>query len=109
MKLTVNGESHDFDPASITNREAMAIEKVTGMTFGQWSDALKERSVLAMTAMVWVVQRRSQPALRFSDVDFALGALTVATDDVAETEQVPGVDPTEASRADVVTTESPGV
>jgi hypothetical protein len=103
VKLIVNDETLDFDAKSITNREAMALEAAVGMTFGQFTDALKKQSALAMTGMVWLAQRRSNPKLKFSEVEFTFGDLKVEKDE-DEDEEATEPDPT--SEADG-TTSSP--
>ena len=77
LKVSVNGATHEFDPESITNKEAMALERATGMTFGEWAEALKARSALAMTGMVWLIERRVLPQLKFSEVEFELAHVDV--------------------------------
>ena len=81
MKLTVKGIEYEFSEDSLTNREAMDIEKVTGGSFGQFTEALKDGSTLALTAMVWTVQKRDNPSLRFGDVEFTFGELEVVNDE----------------------------
>lgn len=88
IRVTVDGVPYDYDPKTLTNDEAMAIEKVTGGTYAQWGQALTNGSALATTAMVWILRRRNEPALRFDDVHFAIEAM--------ETEVVPDP-PTEAA------------
>lgn len=99
MRITVKGKEHDFDAGTITNREAMDLERATGLTFGQWNDALKERSALAMTGMVWLVLRREEPALRFDAVEFTFSDLSVASEEDA------AVDPTEETEGGPSTSE----
>lgn len=70
-----------FKPDRLLATEAEAIEKVTGMTFGQWGQALMNGSALAGRALVWVLQKREDAPLRFRDVDFPIGDLSVDLDD----------------------------
>lgn len=89
-KLTVDGEAYEFDFDRITNVEAMEIQKISGMKFGEWIKALSEEGdMLAMTALVYVVQKRREPTLRFDDVTFTLGGLDIEFD---EEEEGPGKD-----------------
>jgi hypothetical protein len=80
VKLTIEGEAFDFDPQKLTNVEGMAIENVTGMLFGEWADALTKGSMLAQTALVWVVKKRKEPTLRFGDVSFDLSSISIQED-----------------------------
>jgi len=77
MKITVEGVEYDYDPDTLRNDEAMAIEAALGVTFKQWSDQLSAGSVAALTALVWTVRKREEPALRFNDVTFAFSSLDI--------------------------------
>jgi hypothetical protein len=79
MKLTVDGEVFEFDAAKITNVEGMAVEKATGLLYNEWARAVDAGSMLARTALVWVVRKRLDPALKFDDVVFT--TLDIAEDD----------------------------
>jgi hypothetical protein len=80
MKLHVDGKTYDYDQDRMTNIEAMAIEKVTGLTFAEWAEALTNGSMLATTALVWVVQKRDEPTIKFSEVEFELARLELDDD-----------------------------
>jgi hypothetical protein len=77
MKISVDGNTYDFDAESMRNDEAMLIEKQCGVTFKQWGELLEQGSVLAMTALVWIIQRRENPALLFEEVRFEFSSLEV--------------------------------
>ena len=81
MKLKIDGVEHTFDSNRFMLSEARAIEKVCGCTFQQWSDNLQSGSMEALAALVWIVMKRSDPELRFSDVDFALDSVEIEDDD----------------------------
>lgn len=81
MKFIIGDDEFDFDPNKMTNVEGMAIEKVTGMTFGEWTESLKTGSMTAQTALVWVIQKRQNPTLRFGEVEFEMGAVQVIQDE----------------------------
>ena len=83
-KVTIAGETFSLDENDITNREAMAIESATGVTFGEFGELLKKGSALALTALVWILKRRANPSLKFGDVDFKFGELELGDD--AETD-----------------------
>lgn len=89
MKITVDGKAYDFDEESMLNTEAMALEAAMGMPTQQWSELLQKGSVSALTGLVWLVRRREEPALRFSEVEFALAKLVFDDDAVDPTEPVP--------------------
>ncbi len=77
MKITVDGNVYDFEPDSMRNDEAILIEKQCGVTFKQWGELLQEGSIMAMTALVWIIQRRETSGLAFDDVRFQFSGLEV--------------------------------
>lgn len=89
MKITVEGQVYDFDPARMLNTEAIALQKVTGWRIKEWSDGLAQGDAVAMTALVWLIFRRNGQETRFDDVEFDMGSLSIEDD---EAEPVP--DPT---------------
>jgi len=93
MRITVQGVKYEFDPAHIRNDEAMALERALGCSFREWAQALADGSASAMTGLVWLLQRRETPGLKFGDVIFDMGEITVE-DDAAE-----APDPTQTSAA----------
>lgn len=82
MKLTIDGTAYDFDPATMRNDEAILIERECQMTFKAWGELLTQGSITAMTALVWIVQRREDPSIAFGDVRFEFGSLDVEDDAV---------------------------
>lgn len=95
MKITVDGTTYDYDPDTLRNDEAMALEAALSMTFKQWSEQLTAGSVGALTGLVWLVKRREEPALRFSEVQFAFSSLNIEDDSPA----VPPTEPVELDPA----------
>ena len=87
MKVTIDGTQYEYDPESLTNTEAMALEAALGMTFKQWSEMLQQGSVSALTGLVWMIQKRDEPAKRFSDVVFKFAELEIE-DEADPTEPV---------------------
>lgn len=88
--IEVQGVAYTFDAADITNDEGMAIEKAVGTTFDKWNENLAAGSMLAMTALVWLLQRRDSPGLKIQDVHFKVGDLAFKGED--------GDEETDASR-----------
>ena len=98
MKITVDGELFEFDMDRMTNVEGMAVERATGMLFSEWAAALEKGSMLAITALVWVIQKRANPPLKFVDVSYEMSSLVVDQDeDEAE------ADPKDAADSSVPT------
>jgi hypothetical protein len=77
VRLTVDGETFEASPEKLTNVEGMAVEKVTGLTFTEWTESLERGSMLGLTALVLVMRKRTNPELRFGDVEFELASLSV--------------------------------
>lgn len=74
-----DGERQDwwFDPGKVRAQEAEAIEKRTGWDWSEFGVHLIKGSALARRALLWTFQRRVHHTLRFEDVDFALGEVTI--------------------------------
>lgn len=66
-----------FDPQKVRAQEAEAIEKRTGWDWAEFGVHLLKGSALARRALLWTYLRRTHHILRFEDVDFALGEVTV--------------------------------
>lgn len=86
MKITYSPDgiepvTWDFQPDRLLMSEAAAIEKVTGLGFTEWLTSLGTLSGDSMRALVWVLSKRTDPTLRFSAVDFPVGALAMEPDD----------------------------
>ena len=77
MTIVVGTERYSFDPDHVRNDEAMSIEKITGSTFAQWIDAVTEGSVTALTALIWLLQKRENSKIKFADVRFEMGDFDV--------------------------------
>ena len=65
----------DFDSSKLMNVESEAIERVSKMTFGEWSVAVTKGSVTALHALLWVMLKREQPTLTYESVQFSLSEL----------------------------------
>jgi hypothetical protein len=71
----------NFKPDRMMSPEAEVIEKITGMSFSEWGQALLNGRVLAGRALVFVLKKREEPTLRFRDVAFPVGDLKVDLDE----------------------------
>lgn len=74
-------KSWEFNPTKLMNVEAEAIEKHTGMTFGDWADKVGSGSVLAIHGLLYVLLKRTTPTLRWDDVQFCLDDIDFEIDD----------------------------
>ncbi len=70
-------QSWPFQPNKLMSPEAEAIERHTGMTFGQWRDAFFDRSVLAMHGFLFVMLKRAHPTLKWDEVVFCLDDIDI--------------------------------
>lgn len=79
MRFRARGETYEFSERTLTFAEARAIERVTGLPF----DKLEAEGGLSMMqAMVWVAMKRTDPTLRYSDLDdMPLGEFEQLDDD----------------------------
>jgi len=93
VKITVDGQVYDYDPAKMLNTEAIALQKVTGMRMTEWTTALTEGDAFALTGLVWLLWRRNDRDVSFDEVEFDIGSI-----DLQDDEPAPEV-PTEADEA----------
>ncbi len=75
-----NHEWLSLKPEKMLSTEAEAIEGVTTLSFVQWGQALLNGSAICGRALVWVLLKRENPPLRFRQVDYPIGALSVELD-----------------------------
>lgn len=66
-----------FDPQKLLSSEAEAIEKVTGLTYEEFGQALVKGSAAARRALLWVYLKREDAPLRFSQVDVPVGSVGI--------------------------------
>lgn len=85
MKIVYTPESGDnrewaYKPQKMLSVDAEAIERVTGWTFQEFGEKFMAGSALAQHALLWVLLRRDNRALKFSDVRFAMDEMNVDFD-----------------------------
>lgn len=80
-------ETYDFEPMKLLSVEAEAIEDLPGAkwdTFEEFGQMFLKGNSRAHRAALWICKRRLDPALRFQDLSYELGALRITfTDDEA--------------------------
>lgn len=79
--------SWDFDPAKLMSPEAEAIERLTGMTYGEWGDAVTRGSITALHGLLYVMLKRGNPTLTYDQVEFCLEDIDFEVEDV-EAEEI---------------------
>lgn len=70
-----NRKTYALDRETILNTEFIAIERATGFRMAELFAELAESSMVAITAVVWILRCREEPGLRFEDVQFAISEL----------------------------------
>jgi hypothetical protein len=83
-KVTIDGQAYDYDPNRMLNTEAIALQKVTGMKMQEWTTALTEGDAFALTGLVWLLWRRGGREVKFDEVEFDIGSITLEDDEPTE-------------------------
>jgi hypothetical protein len=96
-KITVNGETFDFDGQKQPMSEALAIEHVYKRRYAEWQEDLNAGSAKAFCVLAWIIWRREGRDVPFEDiisgkVDFDLNEMVNSMAESAEAEAEP--DPT---------------
>lgn len=68
MKITIGGETFDYDPAHRLMSEALAIEKAWGRRYAEWLEELEAGSAEAVAVFAWVILRREGRDVPLSDI-----------------------------------------
>ncbi len=68
MKITINGESFDFDGSKKPMSEALAIEKAWGRRYAEWEQELAAGSAEALCVFAWIVWRRDGRDVDLADI-----------------------------------------
>jgi hypothetical protein len=89
MIFTVDGERHEFDEDKMTFAEGRALEKVTGHLFGELGSYAQKGDLSVLQGFVWVAMKRSEPTLKFSDLDDRSIGDFVFDDEEPEDDEVP--------------------
>lgn len=71
--LVIEDEKHLVDPSKLLLGEIIAAEKATGLTWPQIWVGVNSGQGQAIQAVVWLMRKRSNPRLRLSEVEFAMG------------------------------------
>jgi hypothetical protein len=98
MKIEYEDETYSFDADDITVKQAMMIEKHTGLGFTAWSEALEAGGNLpALQAFGWIVLTGGDLGKPIEDCDFKLGRLGRAFAAAQAAESGAPPDPTQAA------------
>src|SRR5487761_2381275 len=80
-QVRIGTKEYEFDFSNPSNREAMAVERVFDGTFKQWAEAVRDGSITALTCLVYVLEKRDDPNVKFSDVEFNISDFDVVDAD----------------------------
>jgi hypothetical protein len=79
MIIEYEGQRYPFDFADVTVKQAMKIEKFTGMSFSEWGEAADSGSNLAaLQAVGWLILHGGDLDVPIEDCDFKVGPLGAA-------------------------------
>lgn len=70
-----------FKGRTLMATEAEAIEKATGIDWGEFSGKLMSGSPTAKRGLLWVLMKREEPTLRYTACDFPVGSVDVELDE----------------------------
>src|SRR6266498_3516178 len=79
LRLTVEGQTYQFDDGRMLNTEAIALKKAAKLGAQELWQGVTAFDAEALTALVWLARRRAgETDLRYSAVEFDLGTLDMA-------------------------------
>lgn len=74
-------QSWPFEPNKLLVPEVIEVERVTGMTYEEWIDAMQRTSATAVRAFLWVMLKRETPTLKVGQVVFSMSEVGFDYDD----------------------------
>lgn len=74
---SIGDETYEFDPNKFMNVELIAVERETGMTSFDWQNKLNQGSMIAVTALIWVLRKRQGKIQQFDEIEFETDTLVV--------------------------------
>ena len=91
MKITLAGETFDFDGSRKPMSEALAVEKAWGRRYAEWEQELEAGSAEAFCVLAWIIWRRDGRTVDLADildgtVDFDLFEFLRSVEDAREAE-----------------------
>jgi hypothetical protein len=75
------GEEERYDARKLLTSEAAVVARTLGMKWPAVKEALGEDDPEAMRAVAWVMKKRAEPTLRFSDFDPGIDEIVSRYDD----------------------------
>jgi hypothetical protein len=77
VKVKLGDEEHIFDASRLMYSEVAEIEKVTGLSFGEWQQELGRFSITAVGALLHVLRKRADMPSDFATMQFNAADLVV--------------------------------
>lgn len=74
------GEPEHYDASSLRVSEAAIVQRTVDMKWAEIKEGLERDDLDAMRGIIWVIKKRSQPALRFGDFDPGVDEMTTRMD-----------------------------
>lgn len=93
MRIVADGKTYTFDPDKILNTELIDVERAIGMTAPEFEVKLNAGSVMAITALIWIIRKRTERGLVFDDVVFEATNIDMSAD---EQGKAPELDPSDS-------------
>ena len=100
MKVTIAGETFDYDGTRQPMSEALKVEELYGKNYAQWQADLQSGSARAMCVLAWLIWHRDGRDIPFAGIldgkpDFDLGEMLQSIVESAEAEaKAAAADPT---------------
>lgn len=88
----------EFEPTKLMSPEAEAIERHTGMTYQQWTQAVRDGSMLALHGLLYVMLKRTEPTLKWESVQFCLDSVDFELDDDETSDTIANLEKTAGER-----------
>jgi hypothetical protein len=77
VAVKLGDESHVFDRARLMYTEVAEIERVTGLSYPEWLDQLREYRITAVAALLHVLRKREGQPSDFGSLQFNVTDLDV--------------------------------
>lgn len=75
--VKIGDESHVFDRSRLMFTEVAEIEKVTGLSYGEWTEELGRYSIKAVAALIHVLRKREGQPSDFGSLQFNVAEMDV--------------------------------
>jgi hypothetical protein len=89
VAVKLGDETHIFDRARLMYSEVAEIEKVTGLSYGEWERELARYSITAVAALLHILRKRDGKASDFASMQFNAADLDVVPLKDDDTEMTP--------------------